>query len=38
MRINGRQYCKNYDKNDLNCIMCVEQAIFKCQQCYGEVK
>lgn len=38
MRVNGRQYCGGFDKHDLACIICIEQAVFKCKACYKEVK
>lgn len=36
--IYGKQYCKNYDGTELNCIMCMEQALFKVKSCYKEGK
>lgn len=36
MRMNGRQYCKNYKKDELNCLLCVEEAIFKVRSCYKD--
>ena len=35
-RINGNQYCANYSKNNLICIMCIENATFKAKGCYKE--
>lgn len=34
--IDGKQYCKNYNSNELNCVMCMEQALFKAKSCYKE--
>lgn len=38
MPVNGRKYCKNYLKNNLNCILCIENATFKVKPCYKEVR
>lgn len=35
-RVNGKMYCANYLKNDIACMICIEQAIFRAKSCYKE--
>jgi hypothetical protein len=30
----GKHYCKNFDKDKVTCIMCIENAIFTVKSCY----
>lgn len=35
-KVNGRMYCANYSKNNLICIICIENAVFKAKGCFKE--
>lgn len=34
----GNLYCKNWNKDKIECVMCIEQAIFKIKSCYKDAK
>lgn len=35
---NYRYYCKGFVKNNLQCILCMQEASFKARRCYEKVE
>ena len=31
---NCKSYCKNYSRKNIECVVCMEQVIFKIKKCY----